>query len=461
MKLYRSELESLLKWINKPQRKPLIIRGARQVGKSTLVTTLAEKTGRFCLTLNFERNPELKDFFTDKNPRKIIEILSLYSKRNLDPATTLLFLDEAQAAPQVLEILRYFYEEYPEFPVIAAGSLLDFALEKPEFSMPVGRIEYFYMGPLSFEDFLMALGEKNLVEWIQTVSVKDKIPLPIHQQCIDLVKQFWLIGGMPAVVAHFAEYHDFQEIDNIKQNILHTYQDDFHKYGRIKQLPLLRQVFSSIPRLVGQKIKYINIDPHSKSTQIREGLDALNLAGIIHLVMHTQANGIPLGSQVDPKTFKAIFLDIGLQCAALGLNQLDIIKGPDWAWVNRGSLAEQFVGQSLLKLSASYQPPQLFYWVRENAQAKAEVDYVVQMQNQIIPVEVKAGKTGTLKSLHYFMSEKERHLAVRFNTDVPSYLQNTAKLTNQEVSISYDLLSLPFYLAEQLERLIRIQETFY
>lgn len=453
MKLYRSELEILLQWIKKPQRKPLVIRGARQVGKSTLVNQLAEATGRFCLVLNFERNPELKDFFTDKDPKKIIEHLSIYSKRKLDPNTTLLFLDEIQAAPQVLEILRYFYEEYPEFPVVAAGSLLDFVLEQPEFSMPVGRIEYFYMGTLSFEDFLRALGEESLVEWIRSVSVEDTIPLPLHQQCINLVKQFWLIGGMPAVVAHFAEHRDFQEIDNIKQNILQTYQDDFHKYGRIKQLPLLRQAFNSIPRLVGQKIKYSNIDPHSKSTQVREALDALNLAGIIHLVMHTQANGIPLGSQVDPRVFKSIFLDIGLQCAALGLNQLDIIKGPDWAWINRGSLSEQFIGQALLKLTSSYHPPQLFYWVRENAQAEAELDYVVQMQNQIIPVEVKAGKTGTLKSLHYFMREKKNPFAVRFNADVPSYLHNTAKLTNQEGSISYGLLSLPFYLAEQLGRL--------
>lgn len=458
MKLYRSELNTLIKWMQKPQRKPLVIRGARQVGKSTLVSQLAHVTNRFCLVLNFERNHELKDFFTDKDPKKIIENLSIYSKKNLDPNTTLLFLDEIQAVPQVLEILRYFYEEYPEFPVVAAGSLLDFVLEKPEFSIPVGRIEYFYMGPLAFEDFLIALGEKSLVKWIKSVSVKDTIPLPIHQQCIDLIKQFWLIGGMPEVVAHFAKYRDFQEIDNIKQNILQTYRDDFHKYGRIKQLPLLRQIFNAIPQLVGQKIKYSNIDLHSKSTQVRDGLEALNLAGIIHLVMHTKANGIPLGAQVDPRVFKAIFLDIGLQCAALGLNQLDIIKGPDWAWINRGSLAEQFVGQSLLKLASSYHPPHIFYWMRENAQAKAEVDYVIQIQNQIIPVEVKAGKTGTIKSLHYFIREKERPFAVRFNADMPSYLQNTVKLTNKEGSISYGLLSLPFYLAEQLERLIKVKE---
>ena len=173
---------------------------------------------------------------------------------------------------------------------------------------------------------------------------------------------------------------------------------------------------------------------------------------------HTQANGIPLGAQADSRIFKAILLDIGLQCSALGLNQLEIIKGPDWAWINRGSLAEQFIGQALLKLSPSYHLPQLFYWVRENAYAKAEVDYVVQIQNSLIPIEVKAGKTGTLKSLHYFIREKERHFAVRFNADVPSFLQDTVELTNKQSSISYRLLSLPFYLAEQLGRLNKIEE---
>jgi hypothetical protein len=191
---------------------------------------------------------------------------------------------------------------------------------------------------------------------------------------------------------------------------------------------------------------------------VRESLDALNLARVIHLVHHTQANGVPLGAQADSRIFKAIFLDIGLQCASLGLDQLEIIKGPDWAWINRGSLAEQFIGQALLKLSPSYHSPQLFYWVRENDSTKAEVDYILQIQNNLIPIEVKAGKTGTLKSLHYFIREKERHFAVRFNADVPSVLQVTVNLTDKEDSIAYKLLSLPFYLAEQLERLSKAEE---
>ena len=456
-KLYRSELTTLTKWLDKPNRKPLVIRGARQVGKSTLVRQLAETSKRFCLELNFERSPELSDFFKDKNPKQIMQKLAVYAKRSLDPNATLLFLDEIQAVPQVLEVLRYFYEEYATLPVIAAGSLLEFALAVPEFSMPVGRIEYFHLGPLSFTDFLIALREKELAEWLKNFTIDEAIPLPIHQQCLDLVKQFWLIGGMPEIVAHYSEYHDFQEIDNLKQNILQTYQDDFHKYGRAKQITLLRKAFKTLPSLIGQTLKYVNIDRDYKSTQVREALENLHLARIIRLVHHSDATGIPLESLINPKIFKVIFLDIGLLSAALRLDKLVIIKSPDWAWINRGSLAEQFIGQSLLKLNASYHPPELFYWMREKNQAAAEIDYIWQYQNQIIPIEVKAGKTGRLKSLHYFIKEKPWSFAVRFNADNPSFLSETIKLPNEK-PISYKLLSLPFYLVEQLERLIPFKE---
>lgn len=453
MKLRRSELNLLSKWLNKSNRKPLVIRGARQVGKSTLVRQLADTSGRFCLELNFEKTPELADFFNNKDPKQIMQKLAVYAKRPLDPNTTLLFLDEIQAAPQVLEILRYFYEEYAELPVIAAGSLLDFVLAAPEFSMPVGRIEYFHLGPLSFEDFLTALGETSLVDWMRNLSIRDTVPLPIHQQCLELVKQFWLIGGMPEIVANYSEYRNFQETDNLKQNILQTYQDDFHKYGRTKQIPLLRKAFKTIPSLIGDTLKYSNIDREYKSTQVRDALENLHLARLVHLVHHSNATGIPLGATLNSKIFKIIFLDIGLLCSALGLDQLEIIKGPDWAWINRGSLAEQFIGQSLLKLHPSYHIPELFYWVREKAQAAAELDYVWQYQNSLIPIEVKAGKTGRLKSLHYFIREKHWSFAVRFNADTPSFLQETVNLPNEK-PVSYKLLSLPFYLVEHLERLV-------
>ncbi len=453
MQIHRFEVDLLLNWLTKVGRKPLVIRGARQVGKSSLVRRLATLSQRACFELNFERYPEHAVFFKSKDPAVILSHLSVHFKQAINPKTSLLFLDEIQATPHVIETLRYFYEECPELPVIAAGSLLEFVLAQPEFSVPVGRIEYFHLGPLAFEDFLMAQGEETLLKWIRSVSLADEIPSPIHQRCLALVKEFWLIGGMPAVVAHYAEHHDFHEIDNIKQNILQSYQEDFYKYGRIKQIPLLRRVFNTIPSLMGQKIKYTQLDPDSKSVQVKEALDYLNLAKVLHLVYHSHATGLPLRAQIDTKVFKAIFLDIGLLCSTLGLSHLSIIHAPDWAWINRGSLAEQFIGQTLFQLYPPYQMPELYYWVREQAQSSAELDYVWQYENLIIPIEVKAGKTGRLKSLHYFIHEKHWPLGIRFNTDIPSILDEKAKLPNHE-EFSYRLLSLPFYLAGQLNRFI-------
>lgn len=451
MHIHRFEEDLLLSWLNKKGRKPLIIRGARQVGKSSLVRRLSHLSQRICFELNFERTPELADFFKSNDPTIILNHLSIYFKQSINPKTSILFLDEIQTTPKVIETLRYFYEECSELPVIAAGSLLDFALVEPEFSVPVGRIEYFHLGPIGFEDFLVAQGEASLLNWIRSVSITDTIPILMHQRCLELIKLYWLIGGMPEVVANYAEQHDFEEINNIKQNIFQSYQDDFHKYGRIKQIPLLRRVFKTLPSLIGQKIKYVQLDSESKSVKVKEALDYLNLAKVIKLIYHSHATGLPLGAQMDPKIFKALFLDIGLLCTALGLSQLSIIHAPDWAWMNRGSLAEQFIGQTLLQLFPSYQMPELYYWVREQAQSSAELDYVWQYESQIIPIEVKAGKTGRLKSLHYFLQEKKWHYGVRFNADMPSMLDESVKLPQHE-QISYRLLSLPFYLAGQLNR---------
>jgi len=453
MQIHRAEEDLLLHWLKKHGRKPLVLRGARQVGKSSLVRRVAKLSQRHCFELNFERYPEHADFFKSNDPSLILSHLNVHFKQTIDSNHALLFLDEIQATPHVIETLRYFYEENPELPIIAAGSLLEFVLAAPEFSVPVGRIEYFHLGPIAFEDFLIARGEAALLRWIQSVSLHDTIPQPTHQRCLELVKEFWLIGGMPEVVAHYAEHQDFLEINNIKQNILQSYQEDFYKYGRIKQVLLLRRVFKAIPSVIGQKIKYVQLDSESKSAQVREALDYLSLAKVIHFVYHTHATGLPLGAQISPKIFKTIFLDIGLLCSALGLSDLSIIHAPDWAWINRGSLAEQFIGQSLLQLFPSYQQPELYYWLREQAQSSAEVDYIWQHENQIIPIEVKAGKTGRLKSLHYFMHEKHGTFAVRFNTDRPSLLKEETKLPHGD-AFSYQLLSLPFYLAGQLKRFI-------
>ncbi len=446
----RSEVHLLLGWLNKDGRKPLIIRGARQVGKSSLVRDLAKLSQRSCLELNFERYPEHAEFFKSKDPKKILSHLSLHFKQAIDPKMAILFLDEIQAMPKVIEVLRYFYEECPELPLIAAGSLLEFTLAEPEFSVPLGRIEYFHLGPIGFEDFLIAMGEADLVSWMRSFHRHEPIPLPLHERCLEAVKLFWLIGAMPEVVASYATQRSFEEADTIKQSLLQGYQEDFYKYGRIKAMPLLRRVFQTFPNLIGQKIKYTHLDSESKSAQVKAALECLTLARVIYLVYHSAANGLPLRAQIDTKTFKGLFLDIGLLCTSLGLTQRFLLHAPDWSWINRGSLAEQFIGQALLR--SPHQKPELYYWVREHTQASAEVDYLWQYETHIVPIEIKAGKTGRLKSLHYFLQEKHGVYGIRFNADMPSLLDGIINLPDYPAR-PYQLLSLPFYLVEQMPRL--------
>lgn len=453
MQIHRFEIEILESWIASSSRKPLIIRGARQVGKSNLVRQLALHTNRTCFELNFERYPEHAQFFASKDPVKIIDLLSIHFKKVIDLEHAILFLDEIQAAPQLIEILRYFYEECSQLPVIAAGSLLDFALEQPNFSVPVGRVEYLHLEPISFENFLHALGEEALLKWIQSVTLSDNVPLPIHLKCFEFIKLYWLVGGMPEVVASFIENRDFQKISKIKQDILISYEDDFYKYGRVQRLPQLRNCFSQIPNFMGQKIKYANLDPDVKSSYVKEAIHQLSLAKIIYPVYHTHANGIPLRAQINPKIFKVIFVDIGLLSTAVGLTELSILNISDKDWINRGGLAEQFIGQTLLYSQLFYSKPELFYWVREKAQSSAEIDYVIQFESRTIPIEVKAGSSGRLKSLQYFIKEKQLPLGIRFNLDTPSLLEQQVELPKQG-PYQFSLLSLPLYLAGQLNRFL-------
>ena len=455
MEIIRFELIDLKNWLVSPNRKPLILRGARQVGKSTLVRQMSKATNKQCLEVNLERMPEVADYFNSQQPKQIWNLLKLHFKHPEKEENSLLFLDEIQATPQIIACLRYFYEDFPELPIICAGSLLDLVLMNPEFSVPVGRIEYYYLQPLSFENFLHALGEQQLQEWLSNYTFSSTIPQPLHIKLLEYVKLYWLIGGMPAVVAAFSLEKDFNLANKIKHGILQTYQDDLHKYGRLKKLPTIRRVLQVIPGMIGQQIKYTALDPDSKANDVRLSLEYLSGARIINIVYHASANGLPLRAQINMKKFKLLFLDCGLQNAALGLNNLDLLQSKsNWAWYNKGALAEQFIGQNLYYQFPKYQAPELFFWIREQYQAQAEIDYLWQWQHYIIPIEVKAGSSGTLKSLHYFIEEKHASLGVRFNAELPNLHQESYKLPNIVDKKQFRLLSLPFYLVGQLNSLL-------
>lgn len=438
----RTVLEYVKKWHQRGQRKPLIVRGARQVGKSYLVREFAKQASLSLLEVNFEKNPEVASLFDQRSIPKTCEFLELQYKTKLDPEKTLLFLDEIQSAPQVIPVLRYFYEEKPELAIIAAGSLLEFVLQDHSFSMPVGRLEYLHLGPMTFEEFLLAQGEEALKKFISDYQLQDSIPLPLHQKLMEQIRVFCMTGGMPEAVGSYLK-ESWEGCDAVKRSILSTYEDDFSKYR--KRIPdlRLRKVFHQMPRLVGEKLKFVNIDPLERAKDLSLALDLLCMARVGHRVYHSSANGVPLGAEIDQKFFKLLFLDVGLANSVCGLSRLDFKKSEDLNLVNEGKLSEQLIGQHLLYDLPPGQTPELYYWAREKKNAAAEIDYVVSCGSQVIPVEVKSGKSGSLRSLHLFLKEKDLRLGLRFNSEPPSLLEEK----------DFTLISLPFYLVGQWRRL--------
>ena len=455
--LHRKELAYLSDWAMRPSRKPLIIRGARQVGKSTLVRQFAKSSELSLLAINFERNPEYSEAFASNDPAQIQTVLGLLSGKKIIPGKTLLFLDEIQAAPAALAALRYLYEEVPDLHVLAAGSLLEFALEDAQFSMPVGRVEYLHLGPMQFEDFAGAMGQADLVGYLQQVSLEDiraqRFPRPLHEKSLSLLRQYWIVGGLPEAVARYVQTGDFAEVARVHHSIVATYRDDFNKYSQGSLKHRVQMVFDRLPMMVGRKFKYAHVSREHRAAELEAALQQLCMARVASRILHSSANGVPLGAESNPRVFKILYMDIGLMCSALNLNVLDLGKH-DLSMINDGVLAEQFIGQQLLYSGKYYETPALFYWVREAKSAAAEIDYLLTCGQQVVPVEIKAGTTGTLKSLHQFLKEKQYHFALRFNADVPSLWVDNKKLTDGS-AIDYELLSLPMYLVGQAQRLMQ------
>ena len=459
--LKRRELGHLHAWLLEPGRKPLVIRGARQVGKSTLVREFSASSDLSLVTVNLERNPELSNAFRPRDPGRIVSMLTLLTGQSIEPGKTLLFLDEIQASPDALASLRYFHEEMPGLHVVAAGSLLELALGDTRFSMPVGRVEYLHLGPMAFEDFVEAVGDARLARHLREVPLADletAFPVPIHRHCLELLAQYWVVGGLPEAVACYAASGTdgvvpFPRLNRVQQSIVATYRDDFAKYSYGRTRERTQMVFDALPGMVGRKFKYAQVSRDHRAAELADALSRLCMARVTSKVLHTAANGLPLAAEANQRFFKCLYLDVGLMCVSLGLNIIDL-GSMDLTLVNGGAVAEQFVGQQLLFSGAPHQTPQLFYWVREARSASAEVDYVVASGNVVVPVEVKAGSSGSLRSLHRFLKEKRRGFALRFNSDRPSLFHDTKKLADG-TPVNYRLLSLPLYLAGQSGRLVR------
>lgn len=450
----RDQSDTLIQWLSFSSRKPLVIRGARQVGKTWLIRDFASLAQRQLIELNFEKRPQFESLFASNDPREILRQITALTGQTYEPAKTILFLDEIQAAPNLLAKLRWFAEDMPELPVIAAGSLLDFTLAAHEFSMPVGRISYLYLEPLSFEEFLDALGSHELRIYLENYQWDREIPEAIHTQLMQYVKEYLIIGGMPAAVLNWATEKTLGLVNQIHFDLLSTYRDDFAKYSGRLTIGRLEDILNSVPRQLGSRFVYTRANADTQTAALKQALHLLAKARICHPVIATAANGLPLSAEADEKYCKVILLDCGLCAASLGLTLHQIQSIADLSLINNGGMAEQLVGQLLRTIGPSYIPPSLHYWEREKKGSEAEIDYVIQHENQIIPVEVKAGTSGSLKSLHVFMKEKKKKIGIRFNSDFPSITPIKAS-DSAGSSVEYRLLSLPFYLVGQLHRMIK------
>jgi predicted AAA+ superfamily ATPase len=443
----------LIAWKNRVGRKPLIVRGARQVGKTYLVESFGKKSFESVLTVNLELKVDLHRLFDRMEATRIVQELGLYFNQSITPSKTLLFFDEIQACPKAIACLRYFHEQIPELHVIAAGSLLDFALREFKHSMPVGRIEYLHLNPLTFEEFLSAVGEDLLVSHLGGYHVGDDLAEAVTLKSRDLLRTYFFVGGMPAAIAAYSQEHGLLDAQRVLASIATTLQDDFAKYGTRAQQRNMRLVLNYAARNIGQKVRYVNISRDTRAEDLRTALELLELSRIVTLVRHTSANGVPLGAEASGSHFKPLLLDLGLCNHLCGLSLPD---AGDLLGAQEGRLAEQFIGQEFRALAPAFEERSQFYWHREAKNAHAEVDYLYTIEDRVIPVEVKAGTSGSLKSIQMFLAEKKRDLALRFNMDRPSVGSFSTDIGGRTgmKNVSYTLLSLPLYLAGQTDRLL-------
>jgi len=448
----RLALKSLEKWATQDDHKPLILTGARQTGKTWLVQNFSAQSRRALSYVNFERDPELADCFSTNDPHTILGLLEARLRATITPGKTLLFLDEIQAKPELLAKLRWFSEEVPNLHVIAAGSLLDFALADHSFSMPVGRVTYGNLEPMNFVEFLLAVGEERLVTTIRSATPTLGVPAVLHSRLSELSRTYALIGGMPAAVAEWAKTRSYQLTASVHRDLLRAIRDDFAKYSGNREK--IAKVFAALPRLVGRKFQPRKVDSEEKTLPLRNAFRMLSLARIATPVRRTSANGLPLGAEVDEQYEKVCLLDVGLYSTLSGLDALDTTKARDLTLVNEGQLAEQWVGQELRGCRPFNQEPELFTWVREAKSSSAEVDYVIQVGTRIVPIEVKAGSTGRLRSLHVMVAEKKLDLAVRVSSE-PLQLTRVSTVGSAGNARQFWLLSIPFYLTSELPRLIK------
>lgn len=435
----------LLEWKASARHKPLLVRGARQVGKSSAVRTLGRQFTHF-LEVNFERDREIHTLFTSNlKPQQIASRLGTYYGVPVVPDETLLFLDEIQACPDALRSLWFFYEDYPELHVVAAGSLLEFALQELS-SFGVGRIRSLFMYPMSFNEFLNATGRSAWLTAKREATSASPLFDALHTQLVETFRTYLLVGGMPEAVHEWVTQGDYVACQQVLDDIAQSYEDDFSKYKRRADPALLRQTLHSVGLQAGNKFVYSQVEGGYRSEKVKEALGLLTMAGLVIPVVRSAGNGIPLGAEVNEKFVKYLFLDSGLLLCLLGLKHgsspsslsQQLVVATATELVNKGHITEMVAGLELLKYQSPTIRPTLYYWQSLERGSQAEIDYLLERAGGVLPLEIKAGTSGSMKSLHQFMQEKKLAHGIR------SSLENFGALPQVEI--------LPLYALENLTR---------
>ena len=393
----------LLEWKNDVHRKPLLVRGARQVGKTYTVRQFGREHFKKLAAIDLERDTSLRTIFDGSLAASgIVTQLEAFTGISLSGGETLLFIDEIQASPRAIMALRYLYEERPDIPVIAAGSALEFALG--DISFPVGRVTFAWMRPMTFAEYLIAAGHDLLARALPTLSAPYAASAPVHDKILGELRKYLLVGGMPEAVYRFLENGSFDAAGAVHAELAVSLAQSLVKY-RIRTDPeSVAQVFRQLPRSVGSQVRFTHLDPDRRVEKTKSSAQALARALLYHPVHSVDAHGVPLGGTVSEKRFKPLFLDVGLMQYLRGITAKEVLAAADIGVLHQGAVAEQFVGQELLAAGGT-ENGELYYWSRAEKRGNAEIDYLLVRGGVVYPIEVKSGAAGRLRSLHQFLSE--------------------------------------------------------
>lgn len=429
--MYRIAIEKLYKWKNSKRRKPLIIEGARQVGKTWLMKEFGKQAYADTVYINFDSNSRMADLFSaDLDTDRLIMGLELYAGHKINPENTLLIFDEVQEVPRALASLKYFYENAPQYHIVCAGSLLGIALHQGT-SFPVGKVDFLKLYPLSFSEFLMATGNERFAELLKNQDYE--MITSFKQTYIDALKHYYFVGGMPEAVQSFAESKDFNEVRAIQKRILAAYEQDFSKHAPNEIVPKIRMLWNSIPSQLARENKkfiYGLVREGGRAREYETAIMWLSDCGLVHKVSRVNAAGIPLKAYEDLKAFKLFIVDVGLLGCMTGLRQRTLLDGDDLFVEFKGALTEQYVCQQLKTI----EDLGIYYYT--NDRGSCEIDFVVDTGEQIVPIEVKAETNLRAKSLKTYRERFEPELSVR--TSMADYKKEDW------------LLNLPLYAIENI-----------